>query len=246
MQDWLSYVWYETAFWTTAAGGILGYGVRTEGAHHVPRTGPVLVIANHQSFLDPVLVGLAARRQLCFLARHSLFENAGFGWLIRSLNAVPVNQDGFAREGLKTTLEQLRSGRAVLVFPEGERTEDGQIHPLRPGIHLLIKRVKMPILPVGIAGAYDAWPRRRKLPRLAPLFLPARHGGLAVSVARPLDSADLSRRPREEVLSILFKELEKAHAQAERLRRKPFPSSRSLPSPNGRGTILETEGVVAP
>jgi 1-acyl-sn-glycerol-3-phosphate acyltransferase len=245
MQPLLSHLWYELAFWTSAASYTLGFSLRTEGERHVPPEGPVLVIANHQSFLDPLAVGLATRRHLCFLARQSLFKHPVFGWLIRSLGAVPVNQDGFAREGLKTTLGQLKEGRAVLVFPEGERTLDGQMNPLRPGIHLLIKRVEMPILPVGIAGAYDAWPRRQKLPRPAPLFLPARRETVAVSIGRPLNSVDLARRPREEVLSILYTEIEKAHVRAEQLRRKPFLGGPSLPSSNGRGTMSEMNGAVS-
>jgi 1-acyl-sn-glycerol-3-phosphate acyltransferase len=221
MSNWLSYLWYETAYWLTAPATILGYGLRTEGMQHVPRSGPVLVLANHESFLDPVLVGLAVRRHLCFLARDTLFNHPAFGWLIGSLGAAPINQDGFARQGLKTTLEQLRAGRAVLVFPEGERSADGELHALRPGVHLLIKKMKMPVLPVGIAGAYEVWPRHQKLPRLSPLFFPASKGTLAVVVGQPLDGAELAKMPRQRVLDDLFSSLQEVQQRAEQLRRKP-------------------------
>src|SRR5262245_24390544 len=192
MDDRLSYLWYEGAFWLSGATLTFASSIRTEGFKHVPHVGPALLVANHQSFLDPVLIGLAARRHLCFLARKTLFRNQAFTWLIRSLGAVPINQEGFARAGLETILEQLDAGRAILVFPEGERTADGRIQPLRPGIHLLIKRVAMPIVPIGIAGAYHAWPRHQLLPMPAPLFLPPWEGTLAVSIGPPIDSRKLS------------------------------------------------------
>lgn len=220
MCDRLSDFWYQTAYWTSAITMGLGFSLRTEGERNIPWTGPLLVIANHQSFLDPVLVGLAVRRPLTPLARQSLFRHRSFAWLIRSLRAVPVNQEGFAREGLVTILEQLKAERAVLIFPEGERTPDGSIMPLRPGIHLLLKRVAVPILPVGIAGAYEAWPRWRKYPIPSPLFLPVGRSTIAVSVGTPLDSRRWEGRPRAELLADLHLELRKAHQRAEQLRRK--------------------------
>jgi 1-acyl-sn-glycerol-3-phosphate acyltransferase len=219
MQGALNYLWYETAYWISAAGMMFGFSLRAEGGRHVPRTGPALLIANHQSFLDPLLAGLAARRHLCFLARRTLYRNRAFGGLLRSLNTVPIDQEGFAREGLQTILEQLRAGQAVLIFPEGERTKDGSLRPLRPGIHLLIRRVPMPIVPIGIAGAYDVWPRWRRLPRLVPLFLPTGKGTVAVAIGRPLDSRRFADLPRQAALAELFAELRKVVDQAERLRR---------------------------
>jgi 1-acyl-sn-glycerol-3-phosphate acyltransferase len=171
--------------------------------------------------MDPILVGLAVRRHAVFLARRTLFRHRWLAWLMRSLHAVPVNQEGFAREGLRTVLEQLKAGRAVGIFPEGERTSNGQMNPLRPGIHLLIKKMEMPIVPIGIAGAYDAWPRWRAYPIPAPLFLPARKGTIAVSVGPPMDSRQFAGVPREKVLADLALELQKQKNAAERLRRKP-------------------------
>lgn len=218
MQGALSYLWYEAAYWISAVGMGFGFSLRAEGGRHVPRTGPALLIANHQSFLDPLLAGLAARRHLCFLARRTLYRNRAFGGLLRSLNAVPIDQEGFARQGLQTILEQLRAGRAVLIFPEGERTANGSLRPLRPGIHLLIKRVPMPIVPIGIAGAYEAWPRWRRLPAPVPLFWPTGKGTVAVAIGRPLDSRRFADLPREAALAALFAELRKVVDRAERLR----------------------------
>src|SRR5262249_58442579 len=133
-----------------------------------------------------VLIGMATRRRLCFLARKSLFDHAGFRWLIRSLNAVPIDQEGIGIEGLRATTRLLQQGLAVLVFPEGERTKDGRIGALKPGISLLIKRCAAPIVTVGLAGAYDAWPNWRPLPVPSPLWLPATERTIAMSVAEPI------------------------------------------------------------
>jgi 1-acyl-sn-glycerol-3-phosphate acyltransferase len=213
-------LWYDFDYWLAAAAMVFGFSLRTQGQQHMPAAGPALVLANHQSFLDPVLVGLAARRHLHYLARQTLFRHRGLAWLMRSLNAVPIDQAGFARQGLRTILEQLQAGHAVVVFPEGERTSDGGMHPFRPGIHLLIKRVAMSIVPVGIAGAFEAWPRRRPCPVPAPLFFPVRPGTLAVSVGRPIDSTTLANQPRETVLAKLFAAVEACQLEAEQLRRR--------------------------
>jgi 1-acyl-sn-glycerol-3-phosphate acyltransferase len=221
MQDWLSEPWYEFAYWVTATIYTLGFSLRVEGGRHVPRKGPVLLLANHESYLDPVAVGLAARRHVDYLARRTLFENPILGKLLPSYNVIPVNQEGFAREGLQTILKQLQAGRAVLIFPEGNRTEDGRMQPLRPGILLLMKRVTMPIIPVGVAGGFEAWSRFRRYPTLAPLFLPASRGTMAVAIGRPLDSRQFADMDRQKVLSRLFVEIETMKVRAEKLRRKP-------------------------
>jgi 1-acyl-sn-glycerol-3-phosphate acyltransferase len=215
----------------------LGFSLRTEGMQHIPPAGPALLIANHQSYLDPILVGLAARRHLCYLARRSLFDHPVFALLIRSLNAVPIEQEGFAREGLRVILGQLKAGKAVLVFPEGERTHDGAMQPLRPGVHLLIKKGGAPIVPVGIAGAFQAWPRARPFPIPAPLFLPAEPRTIAVSIGRPIQSSRFVGVPREQVLAELFETLRRVQARAERLRRKGlFPTMPTEAGMRGQGT----------
>jgi 1-acyl-sn-glycerol-3-phosphate acyltransferase len=220
-ESWQSHVWHQFCYWLSATAMTFGFSLRTQGCQHVPRQGPALLLANHQSFMDPILVGLAVRRHAVFLARRTLFRHRWLASLMRSLHAVPVNQEGFAREGLRAVLEQLKAGRAVGIFPEGERTWNGQMNPLRPGIHLLIKKMDMPIVPIGIAGAYEAWPRWRAYPILAPLFLPAGKGTIAVSIGRPMDSRQFAEQPREKLLADLAVELQKQKDAAERLRRKP-------------------------
>jgi len=198
----------------------LGWSLRWEGTRNMPATGPALCIANHQSFLDPPAIGLATPRRLVYLARATLFKNPIFGALIRGLSAVPIDQDGVGKEGIRAIVQQLLQGKAVLVFPEGTRTPDGTLQSLRPGIHLLLKRASAPIVPIGIAGAYDAWPMWRKFPLPSPVFFPPTNRTIAVSIGEPIDSAPFAAMDRETAMAELAKLLAAAHARAEKLRRK--------------------------
>jgi 1-acyl-sn-glycerol-3-phosphate acyltransferase len=220
MQAWLSYLWYEFVWCVTAVGAVFGLSFRVEGARNVPRKGPVLLIANHESFLDPPLIGAAVRRHITYLARETLFNHPAFAWFIRSVNAVPIDQEGFARQGLKAILSELQKGNGVLVFPEGERTPHGRMQPLKPGIMLLLKRVETPIVPIGIAGAYAAFPRWQAVPFLAPLFMPPNGRAVAVCIGKPIDSRRYQKMDRDAALSEMLQELQKVQARAEALRRK--------------------------
>jgi 1-acyl-sn-glycerol-3-phosphate acyltransferase len=222
MSDWLSRLWYDFGYCLTLFSFTLAYSYRFEGSRRIPRTGPALLVANHQSFFDPFLVGMAAsNRRLKYLARRTLFKGGALEWVMRSWGAAPIAREGMAKEGIQTVLELLKQGQAVVMFPEGTRTHDGKMQPLKPGIQLLLKRSTAPVSPVGIAGAFDAFPRDSKLPRLAPLFLPAGKATIAVSVGPPLDGARLGGLPREQALAELFAAIQAAQVRAERLRRKP-------------------------
>jgi 1-acyl-sn-glycerol-3-phosphate acyltransferase len=134
----------------------------------VPATGPVLIVSNHVSVLDPPLVGGSSPRPLFFMAKEELFRIPLFGRLIRSLNARPVRRDGSDMRALKAALALLQEGRAILVFPEGTRGEEGR--PPRagkPGVGMLAVLSGAPVVPVYVSGSGNALPRGRALPRLA-------------------------------------------------------------------------------
>lgn len=139
--------------------------VRVYERQYVPQTGGALILSNHQSYLDPVLVALWLRRPMSFLARASLFRNPLFSWLIRSLHAYPVEQGRGDLGAMKETIRRLHEGHLLNIFPEGSRTEDGRIGKIERGAALVIRRANVPIIPAVIDGAFQAWPIHRKWPR---------------------------------------------------------------------------------
>lgn len=220
MRGWLARRWYDVVFWSSFYGFTFGSSLRVKGRRNVPKTGPLLLMSNHQSHFDPVLIGLASRRYLSYLARRSLFRNRYFRGLIESLNAIPIDQEGLAKRGLQDVLAALDRGLAVTIFPEGHRTFDGNLQPLMPGIALLIKRAKVPVVPVGIAGAYHAWPRQRAYPLPSPLICPATPRTIAVVIGKPIAPSRFEGLAREETLEFLSAEMARMFDEAEALRRK--------------------------
>lgn len=136
------------------------------GAEYVPAQGGVLLACNHVSFLDPPLVGCALRHRVVrFMARQDLFEPRLLRWLLRRFQCVPVDRTRGDVGALRKAIQLLRSGEVVCIFPEGTRSPDGELHPAKPGVGFLVAKACVPVVPVYLHGAYEAWPRHAKLPR---------------------------------------------------------------------------------
>ena len=134
-------------------------------AERVPETGPVILAANHASFLDPPLVGSGLKRDINYLARESLFRFPLLGAILHSWQAVPVDRDGGGAAGLRAILDRLLAGGGIILFPEGTRTRDGQLQPARSGIGLTVIKSMAPVVPVRVFGTYAAFNRHMILPR---------------------------------------------------------------------------------
>jgi 1-acyl-sn-glycerol-3-phosphate acyltransferase len=145
----------------------LYFRVEARGTEHVPATGPLLVVANHSSLLDPPLVGGATPRKLCFLAKAELFRIPVFGTLIRALNARPVRREGSDARALRDALRILAGGEALLVFPEGTRGPEGVIREAKAGVGMLAVMSGAAVVPVYVAGSGEALPRGKAWPRPA-------------------------------------------------------------------------------
>jgi len=145
------------------------FDLKAYGIGNVPAEGGALLLANHQSYLDPVLIAVKLRRPVSYMAKSELFRNKFLAWLITSLHAFPVNQTGFAKAAIDETIDQLNSGKLLNMYPEGTRTLDGEIAPIQRGIALILKKVTVPIIPVAIEGSFAAWPKGKKLFHAAPI-----------------------------------------------------------------------------
>ena len=213
--------WYRFNFYCLFPSFSLLWSFRSEGSRNVPAEEPLLILANHQSFLDPPLIGLTVRRRIWYLARKTLFDSALLARYMESMGTLAVDQEGIAKEGLRASVERLQAGKALLIFPEGARTPNGEMAPFKPGIALVLKKAPVPILPVGVAGAYDAYPIRAKLPRFSPLFWPWTGASVAASVGEPIAPSRYQGMQREDLLTFLFDKVKEQVTRAEKLVRKP-------------------------
>lgn len=186
----------------------LVYRIQVRNQRNVPATGPVLIAANHQSLFDPPAVGCrVTQRQLDFVARAGLFTQEHFGGFLRFLHSIPVAEEGPDTAAIKEVIRRLRMGRCVMIFPEGSRTHDGAIQPFKRGVAVLVKRAKCPVIPAAIHGAFDAWPRTRKRPRL--LFAPK----IRVLYGQPIPYEELMQDGAEAALARIESEVRALHEQ---------------------------------
>jgi len=148
---------------------ILFFRFRTEGAQFIPRTGGVIVAANHASYLDIPFLGCAIRRRVCFIGRANLFPNRCVNWLLQRLGWIPLKTHRLDRKAFGVALSHLKSGMPVVIFPEGSRTEDGQLQPGRPGIGYLVKESQCEVIPAYISGTFKVLPVKAKWLKLSPV-----------------------------------------------------------------------------
>ena len=160
---------------------------RAYHAERVPAQGPVILAANHASYVDPLLIGAPLARDIHYLARASLFRQPFANWLLRSVNTVPVERDSGGGAGLKAIFERLRAGAGILLFPEGTRTRDGRLQPARSGIGLVVIKSACPVVPVRVFGSFEAYGRHLRYPH------PKK---VTVKFGMPLDFAALRAEAR--------------------------------------------------
>ena len=193
--------------------GVTFYRLRVEGREHWPTNTGGLVCCNHQSFFDPPLIGMTCSRQMSYLARDTLFKVPILKQVMTFLDVIPIDREGSGLSGLKETMKRLRAGELVLIFPEGTRTHDGELLPLKPGFCSIARRSRVPLIPVCMDGAYQAWPRTSPLP------LPGR---LAVVIGEPITADEVAAMNDEQLVAELDKRMHACHLEARRIREGCF------------------------
>lgn len=204
-------LWYDFLRVLCRMLTVLVFRIRVRGREHIPSDGGVVVLSNHQSHLDPVLVGLCFDRRLNYLARDTLFGFAPFRWLINSLDAIPLDREGIGLGGLKESLKRLKAGEGLLIFPEGTRTRDGEVGKIKPGFLALARRSKAALLPVGMEGAFDSWPRKNLLPQPAIIH---------IQIGEPLMPAQFADWSDEKLLAEIEARIRQCHSRARELRQR--------------------------
>jgi len=140
------------------AMGRLGFRYRAIGAEHIPKTGGLLIAANHASFLDIPLLGCGIPRRVAFLGRQDLFPIPGLNEILQWLGWIPIRHDRLDRTGFKRAIELIKKGQAVVIYPEGTRTRTGHLMPGKPGIGTIVAETGCAVLPAYISGTYEALP----------------------------------------------------------------------------------------
>ena len=213
--------WYRFCRVLSHTFFLLVFRGRVLHTERVPRTGGVLLVCNHQSFLDPVLAALALPREAHFMARDTLFKGGFFKPLIEGLNAFPVKRGTADIGAIKETLKRLKGGALITVFPEATRTQDGSIRAMQPGVVLVARKAGVPLVPTLVLGAFEAWPRQAKLPR------PRR---VLVAYGEPVTAAEMKALSDEECVALVRGRIVEL---MERYRRHPRVAGRLKRLPGG-------------
>ena len=138
------------------------FSMRVIHPERMVESGPLLIAVNHSSFFDPPLAGICSRRGVFYLARKTLLKWPFFGPLFPAMNVIPVERDGNDMSALREVIKKVKEGNAVLLFPEGTRSINGNLQPARAGIGLVIAKTGAPVLPTRIFGAYEAFPKNAR------------------------------------------------------------------------------------
>ena len=144
------------------------YRIRIEGREHLPQRGPVILAANHRSFMDSIFLPLVIRRRVTFVAKAEYFDDKKTAWFFRGVGQIPIRREGgsASERALASATEVLEAGGVFGIYPEGTRTRDGYLHRGHTGVARLALRTGAPIVPVGMIGTDEIQPTDKKLPRV--------------------------------------------------------------------------------
>jgi 1-acyl-sn-glycerol-3-phosphate acyltransferase len=145
-----------------------GVRVHVEGRDNVPKRGPVILAANHRSFLDSIFIPLVVHRRVTFVAKAEYFDDPKTAWFFRGVGQIPIRREGgsASERALASATEVLQDGNVFGIYPEGTRTRDGLLHRGHTGVARLALRCGAPIVPIGLVGTDDVQPIDSRMPKL--------------------------------------------------------------------------------
>ncbi len=159
-------------YWATwvvvRLAAMLLFRLKVTGQHHIPKTGGVLIASNHASYLDIPILGCGMPRRASYMGRLDLFSGP-VGWLMRHLGWIPIRRERVDRGGFEEAISRIKAGGAVIIYPEGSRTEDGRLQAGKPGVGMIVAATGCPVIPAYLAGTFDVLPPGAKWIRLRPI-----------------------------------------------------------------------------
>ena len=204
------------------------------GRENVPDEGPLLILSNHQSFLDPSMCQGPVDREFYFVARHTLFDGL-LGKFFYSIHCLPVNREKPDLSTMKKTLAILKGGGVICLYPEATRTRDGRIGEIKPGFGFFARRSGATIIPTAIEGAFECWPRTKKFPSLGPVV---------VSYGEPIPAETVKQMGDVKFAAYFTDILQKLHNDCRRkMGREPFdyPALESIETSEDQNNNVESE-----
>lgn len=190
------------------------YRTRCWGVRNIPADGPVLFVANHQSFYDPIILGFGASKRHFFSLGRSTLYVTKIAKLFEFLsNSIAVEQGAGDVKAMKKCIEVLKDDQALMLFPEGARTLTGEVEKFETGAMLIIKRAKPTVVPVAIEGGYEVWPRKQKRPNF--------HGRLGVMYGEPLPAETLTKMKPDEAMALLRQRVDDMRCDVAKKLRRP-------------------------
>lgn len=169
---------YKIVYWIARIFFKCCFRLKIYGLEHF-RPGSAVIAANHASFYDPQVLSISCPQEVHFLAKGSLFEVPLLGKLIRTLNSHPIARGASDASVFRTMVELLTEGKKLILFPEGKRSETGELLPFQRGLAFLVQKAKCRVIPAYIQGSFEAWPRGAKIPKL--------FGKMTVVFGRPIE-----------------------------------------------------------
>jgi|TARA_B100000959_G_scaffold286793_1_gene367290 1-acyl-sn-glycerol-3-phosphate acyltransferase len=197
---WRVLFWWSVVVRLLSWGLVIVYRLRHHGAEHIPKTGPILFVANHQSNLDPPIIGgLAIDRPFKSIAKDTLFSSGILAFLMRGFGVISIRRGESDTAAIRSAIAELKAGGSVMLFPEGMRTQDGTIGEFQRGVWMLIRRGDAMVVPIGIEGAFDVWPTGSR---------PKFRGWIETAAGKPIPSKQLVDLGEKEGLELLKSKIE--------------------------------------
>lgn len=175
----------------------LFFRLEVRNKENVPTDGPIILAANHFSVIDAWVLQVACPRRITYMVEATYYESWGW-WFYRMHRAIPVKEKGLNKEAFVTGLNVLKENGVLGIFPEGWGKIDGSVKQGNPGVAMLSYKSRVPVLPIYIAGSYEALPRGAILPRFTKL---------TVTYGKPIRFDHIEGRPDKETLRKMTDEI---------------------------------------